>query len=141
MEAVVRKQLQQQLLSNNLISNRQFGFRPGHNTADLLNILSQKRNNTLDQSYEGSVLGPLLFLVFIDDLVEVCQNVLFLYADDSTLFAPIRTSDDTDAVAASLNRDLSSMKVWADKWKVTFEPNKCLHLNLTSTLETENCQQ
>ena len=191
MEGVVQKQLQRHLLSNNLISNRQFGFRPGHSTADLLNILSQKWNNFLDHSDEvcvialdikgafdkvwhnglcsklrakgisgmllswlqnylsdrsinvvlsgqtsdtapinasvpqGSILGPLLFSVFIDDLVDVCENELFLYADDSTLFAPIRTSDDIITVAASLNRDLSNIKLWADKWKVTFEPTKC----------------
>ena len=191
MEAAVQKQLQRYLLSNNLISNRQFGFRPGHSTSDLLNILSQRWNNTLDQSNEvcvialdikgafdkvwhnglcsklrakgisgrllswlqnylsnrsinvvlsgqasdttsindsvpqGSILGPLLFSVFIDDLVDVCQNELFLYADDSTLFAPIRTSDNIDTVAASLNRDLSKMKEWAERWKVTFEPTKC----------------
>ena len=43
-----QKQLQQYLLRNNLISDRQFGFRPGHSTADLLNILSQTWNNHLD---------------------------------------------------------------------------------------------
>lgn len=57
--------------------------------------------------------------------MDVCQNKLFLYADDSTLFAPIRTSDDIDTVAARLNGDLSKMKVWAEKWKVTFEQTKC----------------
>ena len=191
MEAAVQKQLQRYLLSNNLISSRQFGFKPGHSTADLLNILSQKWNNSLDQSDEvcvialdikgafdkvwhnglcsklrakgvsgvlltwihnylsdrsinvvlsgqssdtasinasvpqGSILGPLLFSVFIDDLVDVCENELFLYADDSTLFAPIKKSDDINTAAASLNRDLNNMKVWAQKWKVTFEPTKC----------------
>jgi hypothetical protein len=35
------------------------------------------------------------------------------------------TSNNSDAVAASLNRDLRRMKVWSDKWKVTFEPTKC----------------
>ena len=33
---------------------------------------------------QGSILGPLLFSIFIDDLVDVCENELYLYADDST---------------------------------------------------------
>lgn len=39
MEAAVNQQLQGYIFKNNLISHRQFGFRPGHSTADLLNIL------------------------------------------------------------------------------------------------------
>ena len=74
---------------------------------------------------QGSILGPLLFSVFIDDLVDICNNELYVYADDSTLFAPIKSSTDLNTVAASINKDLSNMKVWADKWKVTFEPTKC----------------
>ena len=69
---------------------------------------------------QGSILGPLLFSVFIDDLVETCD-----YADDSTLFAPITSSTECETVVASVNRDLEKMKAWADAWKVTFEPTKC----------------
>ena len=74
---------------------------------------------------QGSILGPLLFSVFIDDLGNVCQNELYLYADDSTLYAPVRSPDERDKVTASLNRDLGEIKAWVDKWKVTFESTKC----------------
>ena len=50
--------------------------------------------------------------------------LLYQYTDDSTLFCEIRSCDDGEAVAASLNRDLDRMKSWADKWKVTFELSK-----------------
>ena len=51
---------------------------------------------------------------------------MFLYADNATLYAPIkRSTDERNAVAASLNRDLSKMHSWANKWKVTFESSKC----------------
>ena len=74
---------------------------------------------------QGSILGPLLFSVFIDDLLDTCENQLYLYADDSTLFAPIRSVNERASVFTSLNRDLEKMRVWAAKWKVTFEATKC----------------
>ena len=70
-------------------------------------------------------MGPLLFSIYIDDLVDVCENELYLYADDSTLFARIPSNKDIRSVEESLNRDLLNMKSWADKWMVTFEPSKC----------------
>ena len=79
---------------------------------------------------QGSILGPLLFSVFIDDLVDTCENQLYLYADDSTLFAPIRSVNERASVFTSLNRDLEKMRVWAAK-KVTFEPTKCNALMLS----------
>ena len=80
---------------------------------------------------QGSILGPLLFSVFIDDLVDTCENQLYLYADDSKLFAPIRSVNERASVFTSLNRDLEKMRVWAAKWKVTFEPTKCKALMLS----------
>ena len=74
---------------------------------------------------QGSVLGPFLFSIFIDDLVEVCENELYMYADDSTLFARIRSPADRAEVEASLNRDLQQITIWGDRWKTTFEPTKC----------------
>ena len=59
------------------------------------------------------------------------KNQLFLYADDSTLFCEIKSTDDPKAITASLNRDLEKMRTWADKWKVTFEPSKCKAMTIS----------
>uniref|UniRef100_A0A8C1X8J4 Reverse transcriptase domain-containing protein n=1 Tax=Cyprinus carpio TaxID=7962 RepID=A0A8C1X8J4_CYPCA len=59
---------------------------------------------------QGSILGSLLFSIFIDDVVEQCDNI---------------TSLNDPNVAASLNKDLENIRRWADTWKVTFEPSKC----------------
>ena len=56
--------------------------------------------------------------------MDTCENQLHLYADDSTLFAPIRSVNERTSVFTSLSRDLEKMRVWAAKWKVTFEPTK-----------------
>ena len=63
--------------------------------------------------------------------MDTCENQLYLYADDSTLFAPIRSVNERASVVASLNRDLEKMRVWATNWKVTFEPTKCKALMLS----------
>ena len=55
----------------------------------------------------------------------MCKNEIYLYADDCTLFAPIRSPSESNLVAASLNRDLERIKAWAADWMVTFEPTKC----------------
>ena len=76
-------------------------------------VLSSQSSSTcyINASFpQRSILGPLLFSVFIDDLS----------ADDSDLFCEIETSDDPVAKTASLSRDLSRMKNWTDHWNVTF---------------------
>ena len=60
-----------------------------------------------------------------------CENDLYLYADDSTLFCEIKSNDDPEAKTASLNKDLERMKNWADCWNVTFEPSKCKALTIS----------
>ena len=80
---------------------------------------------------QGSILGPILFSVFIDDLGDEIENQLYLYADDSTLFCENKATDDPEAKTASLNRDLERMRIWADRWKVTFEPSKCKAMTIS----------
>ena len=57
METIVQIQLQTYLLKNHLISDRQFGFRPHHSTADLLTILPQQWSNTLDRGNEVRLIA------------------------------------------------------------------------------------
>ena len=51
---------------------------------------------------QGSVLGPLLFILYTSEMIEYFENKLFAYADDSTLLAVVRKPADTHAVAAPL---------------------------------------
>jgi retron-type reverse transcriptase len=74
---------------------------------------------------QGSVLGPLLFLVYINDLFLQVENNLDVFADDSTLWRESGPSDaEALAAAASLNRDLARIEAWAKKWLVTYNSTK-----------------
>ena len=69
---------------------------------------------------QGSILGPLLFLLYINDIVHDIGSNIRLFADD-TLFIIV---EDAITAAACLNNDLDKISQWAAKWLVTFNPSK-----------------
>ena len=73
---------------------------------------------------QGSVLGPLLFLLYIADLPRLLQNELVGYADDSTLLCRIPHPRDRSSVAASLNEDLAVISNWCSRWGMLVNPSK-----------------
>ena len=70
---------------------------------------------------QGSLLGPLLWLLYINDIVEDLESETLLFADDTCLFA---SGPDPTVTTEILNRDLQKISVWASKWKVLFNPRK-----------------
>ena len=82
---------------------------------------------------QASVLGPLLFLLYIADIPGLLQNELDGYADDSTLLCRIPHPRDRSSVAASLNDDLAVISDWCSRWGMLVNPSKtrgCLFLAL-----------
>ena len=65
---------------------------------------------------QGSVLGPLLFLLYTSELFSILENNLNGYADDSTLMAIVPSPDVRVAVAESLIRDFGRISEWFDLW-------------------------
>ena len=76
---------------------------------------------------QGTVIGPLLFVIFINDLPEVIKSSeLFLFADDTELFHAIYTEED----CTSLQPDLILAEHWTNTSLLKFQPNKCSHMRI-----------
>ena len=78
---------------------------------------------------QGSVLGPLLFLIYINDLASVVKCNLKMFADDTCLYV---TVDDPTSSATTLNDNLNNIKHWANQWLVKFNPDKIKSMVLTN---------
>ena len=70
---------------------------------------------------QGSVLGPILFLIYINDMPESITSNCRLFADDSIVYREIESPQDTTC----LQEDLASLERWEDKWGMSFNPSKC----------------
>ena len=77
---------------------------------------------------QGSVLGPILFLIFINDMLKVIQCLVKLFADDAKLFQILKCSQDRH----ELQDDIGNSKDWSIIWKLLFNIKKCKHLHLGS---------
>ena len=69
---------------------------------------------------QGSILGPLLFLIYINDLSNELSSNSRLFADDTSLFSVVR---DMNLSANVLNNDLLKINNWAYQWKMSFNPD------------------
>ena len=69
---------------------------------------------------QGSVLGPLLFLIYINDLEEGIKSYVKFFADDTSLFSVVHNPV---VSAEDLNHDLDLINKWAYQWKMSFNPD------------------
>ena len=88
---------------------------------------------TSDQTFvtsgvpQGTVLGPALFLIYINDLPEAVNSHARLCADDCLLYREVKTLADHTI----LQQDLDALQKWEDDWLMAFNPSKCEVIHIT----------
>ena len=194
MESLIQDQIMKHMKSNNLFSNKQFGFLDGRSTVLQLLILLDEWTKTIDEGGsidciycdfkkafdkvphqcllrkiegygirgeilgwikaflsdrtqqvivngessqckdvtsgipQGSVLGPLLFIIFINDLPTQVKSDIFLFADDTKVLRTIKSADDQE----TLQDDINIMLNWANKLQLEFHPDKCVSMSINN---------
>ena len=70
---------------------------------------------------QGSVLGPILFLLYINDLPDNITSQVRLFADDTAVYLTVTSKDDSQ----TLQQDLIKLEQWEKTWEMHFNPSKC----------------
>ena len=90
---------------------------------------------------QGSVIGPLLFLLFINDLPDIVHSCVKIFADDTKLYSSIENEGDKNKLQLDLNNAIE----WSNKWQLPFNASKCkiMHLgpnnpHFTYNIDTNN---
>ena len=75
---------------------------------------------------QGSVLGPLLFVAYVNDVDDVIYHATLLkYADDMKLYIQLERSANQEHQHSLLQDDLNSLQHWLDQWRLRLAPDKC----------------
>ena len=95
-------------------------FLNGRKQRVLIGDYSSDWEDVLSSVPQGSVLGPLLFIIFINDLPDRVKNECKLYADDSKLIGAIKKEEDV----LNIQKDIDNMQNWANTWQMSFNYEK-----------------
>ena len=83
---------------------------------------------------QGTVLAPLLFLCFVNDIPASVQCKIRLYADNILLYSEINSKND----CIRLQNDINYPFNWSETWLLQFNPDKCVHLQISKNAHVLN---
>ena len=77
---------------------------------------------------QGSVLGTCLFLLYVNDMPDMIESYIRLFADDTIMYLTVSNQADSQA----LQSDLSKLETWESEWLMAFNPDKCEVIRITN---------
>ena len=86
---------------------------------------------------QGTILGPILFLINVNDIPEVVKSTIKLFADDTKIYRELTNPNDITI----LRSDLDSLDRWATDWQVKFNTKKCEVMRITQLNTQEGRNQ
>ena len=83
---------------------------------------------------QGSVLRPILFVIYINNLPDKLESDCYMFADDTKIFRQIASTSDNEI----LQSDVKKLEDWSDTWLLRFHPDKCKVVTAGKS-EQQNC--
>ena len=123
---VVYKRTLHFIQTNKILNNNQYGFREKHSTINAITALTSDVIKALENKDSVSILGPLLFIIYINDLpfcVEHCKIILF--ADDTTIY---KSGKQVNNIYEDMNKEVQILANWfrANKLSLNISKTKCM---------------
>ena len=97
----------------------------------VINSTSSEWDEVTSGVHQGTVLGPLIFLLYINDITDNLHSEIRLFADDCILYNVVKSTADCE----KLQKDIDLLAEWGNKWQMQFNARKCYVMNMGNKMK------